>query len=157
MQWIKEYLLCVTAAAVLCAIVRTLTKNKGAINAMVKLLTGLLLAITAVSPLMKLENWSLPSLTDYYADEADSAIANGEAITRESVAQIVKENTQEYIMEKAAYLGLSISVDVHVSQESTPRPVSVVISGTGSPYAKNSLKNFISQELGIPEDALIWT
>lgn len=157
MQWIKEYLLCVLAAAILCGIIRTLVKSKGAINAMVKLLTGLLLVITAISPFAKLSSFALPDLTDFYSSEASAAVAQGEEMAMESVSKIVKESTQEYIMDKAAYLGMSISVDVTVSQDAIPQPVSVTISGTGSPFAKNTLKKYIAQELGIPEDAQIWT
>lgn len=157
MQGIREYLLCVLVASILCAIIRTLVKTKGTLHTMVKLVTGLLLVITLLSPFEKVRGFSLPQLIEPYSNAANDAVTAGKAMAEEATAEIIKDNIETYIMDKAAYLGMSVSVEVVLSYEPIPHPVSVALSGTGSPYAKNRLSKYISQDLGIPEDAQTWT
>ncbi len=157
MHWIKEYLLCVTAAAILCAIIKAIIGNKGTLSTMVKLLTGLFLAITAISPWAKLDNFDISSFTTDYSWDVREAVAQGEQMASESVRSIIKEETEAYILDKAAYLELSITVDVTVSEGDLPAPSAVTITGNASPYAKRVLTQYIQEELAIPEENQIWT
>ena len=56
MDSIRQYLLSITAAAVICAIINALSGKKGTTSAVVKLLSGLFLTLSVISPLLNLEH-----------------------------------------------------------------------------------------------------
>ncbi len=157
MEWIKEYILCVTSAAILCSIVKLLVGSKGTISAIVKLLTGLFLAVTVVSPWTDLNISDWENAMDDFAADADHVIQSGQSQSMDSIRELIKENTESYIRDKAAYLEMDIIVSVTVSEEEIPVPICVRIQTSASPFAKKVLSQYITDTLGITEDKQIWT
>ena len=146
----------ITAAAILCAIIRNLVGNKGAAGAMTKLLTGLFLAITLITPW---KDWQDISIRDAFSlplSQGKAVAGEGIALSRMAMAEQVSQQTSKYILERAAYLELSVTVTVSVTEEDIPRPCGVCVQGYASPYAKRMLSLYIVQDLGISEDKLIW-
>ena len=143
------YILSVTAAAVLAAILRCLAAGK-----LTKLLTGLFLAVTVLSPLVRLEipdpaRW----LEDYMAD-GEAAAQAGEKKAKEYSAVIISAEMEAYILDKAASLGCVLDAEVRLDDGGLPE--SVTLSGNLSPADKAELTRILGRDLGLGEEALVW-
>lgn len=155
MEGIKEYVLGVIAAASLCAIVSQLSGKDSFLGAVIKLITGVFMLLALASPIMNIRfkpNNTFSNLT-LQADEITSTAA---ASTRESVALIIKEQTRSYILDKANSYGVDLDIEVTLSDDEIPVPVSVCVSGDVSPYTKKLLCESIEKDLGIGTESQIW-
>lgn len=152
----KSYIISVIAAAIICAISRALLSEKTAYGQLVKLLTGILMTITVISPLIHL---SFDRITDYFDGltwEANAYVADGESFAQENTARIIKEKTEAYILDKANCMGLEIAVEVELDADNNSIPGGVVITGSLSPYAKEVMSGFMEDTLGIAKENQKW-
>lgn len=154
---IRNYLFSVVAAALICGIVKRLLGDKGIQGAVAKLLTGIFLALTVVSPLKKVSVGHLTDIMEDYRKDGLSAAAMGEEMTRQALAQSIKAKSEAYILDKAAALEVTLEVEVEVTDEDLPVPCQVYMKGRVSPYAKNKLSGIITDDLGIEKEHQIWT
>lgn len=157
MDEIKAYLISVTAASLVCGVINTLVGKKGSIAAVIKLLSGLFLALTVVRPVV---NFSIHDLRDYIATintDAQAVVSQGEIIASEELAASIKAQVEAYILDKAASLGVDLEVEVILSDSAPPLPAKAILTGAVSPYAKTHLIAFLEKELGIPKEAQQWT
>jgi hypothetical protein len=155
MDRIREYLLSVTAAALLCGILRQLAGEKGSTAALIRLLCGIFLSLTVVSPLAKLRLGELPfDPREVLADARESA-EEGADYARSAMARHIKEQTEAYILDKAAAYDAEITVEVAVEGD-PPVPVACTLRGRASVYAKRQLSAILQQELGIREEDQYW-
>ena len=157
MVQLKQYLLSVVAAAILCSIIMRLVGKKGALSAIVKLLTGLFLAVTVISPWAKLQIMDFSTYANGLSAQAQDAVEHGQAMAYLETSSIIKSRTEAYILDKAASLGLHLEVEVTVSGSEPPQPSAVTLRGAVSPYAKQQLQQIIAKDLGIPEGSQTWT
>lgn len=156
MDSLKQYLLAVTAAAILCAIVNGLMGEKGTLGAAVRLLTGIFMILTLASPLVRLRLDGLEEITSDISGCADAITASGENSAREAMAEIIKSRTEAYILDKAESLDVRLSVQVELDEGSPPAPKAVRLNGNVSPYAKGVLSDMITRDLGIAPEDQIW-
>lgn len=149
---VREYLLSVTCAAFLCAIIRSVAGEKGQI----RLLCGIFLGITVIRPLgqIRLSDY-LPASGELSA-QAALAAQSGEEYSYRSMADIISDRTEAYILDKASDWGVSLRVEVTAEGDVIPAPVSVRIWGNVSPYIKGLLQDMIQTDLGITTEAQIW-
>lgn len=155
MEAIREYLIGITAAAVICGIAVKLT-GKGLPGSAVRLMAGVFMALTVVSPLVSIK---LEGLTDFALDiqsDADAIVSQGESFSKEAVREIISEQAGAYILDKAESLGLHLTVEVAVSEDEYPVPCGVTLRGDISPYAKSVLSDYIEGNLGIPAEEQQW-
>lgn len=157
MEGIRQYLLSVILAAIFCALTVNILGKKGVYTAVVKLLTGLFMAVVVIAPWRKLQITDLSGYLDSLNFEASEIVQEGEDMAAEATASIIKDNIEAYILDKAFSLGLDIQVNVVLTETSPFAPDSVTVSGSVSPYAKQKLQKIISDELGIPEEKQSWT
>ena len=156
MEQIRQYILSVTASAVLCGIISGLLGKKGTTAAIGRLLCGIFLAITVLKPLMTLSISEITSFTDSYTADARAAAESGEELANDAMGDIIMQQTQAYILDKADALGVSVSVEVQLSKDTPPIPESVTISGSISPYQRKQLSSLLEEDLGIPEENQVW-
>lgn len=156
MDALRSYMISVLASAIICSIVNRWLGTKGTHGAILKLLTGLFMTITMLSPLIQINLSNTESYFDWITTDADAAVYNGQLIAMESTAEIIKEQTEAYILDKAAFWELNLAVEVTLSESDPPVPISVVLRGNASPYAKNQMSSWIASEIGISEDQQIW-
>lgn len=157
MDAIREYILCVTGAAVICGAVKALVGRKGTAASLIHLICGLFLVVTAVSPLVKLEIGDLQDYLSGFELETDQIVAQGEMDAQLAMKDIIKEQTQAYILDKAGSLEVEIEVTVTLSDSDPPIPCAVFIAGDVSPYAKARLSRIMEEDLGIPGEAQQWS
>lgn len=156
MESIRQYFLTVIAAAAVCGCIHALFPNKGTFSAVMKLVTGLFLAVTIISPVTNLDFRGYTSFFDEISVEANRNTDYGKNVAQDATRSIIKTQTEAYILDKAASLKLDISVDVDVADEEPWIPNGVTIIGSASPYTKKRLQQYIIQDLGIPEEKQIW-
>jgi hypothetical protein len=156
MEGIKEYLLGVISAAILCAIVSQIPGKGSFANAAIKLIAGVFMLLALASPIIHIRLKPADILTDISA-QANQITASAAAATKDSIAQSIKERTQTYILDKANSLGADLTIEVMLSDGEIQEPVSVSICGNISPYSKKILSETIAKDLGIGTEAQIWT
>ena len=155
MEALREYLLSVTAAAIVCALVRRLLAGKGSAETMGKILAGIFMALTVLSPLTQLR---LPQLSELpFSADAQQAVQAGEESARKALAERITAGAEAYILEKAAAMQATLTVKVELSSDPIPVPLRVYLQGNIAPYAKQKLQTMIRQDLGIDKENQVWT
>lgn len=156
MERIGAYLLQVTAAAVICGVLKTIVGQKGTTASLVRILCAVFMTLTILSPLAGIdpERWSV-SFADF-GDDAKAVVEEAKLSVQKELATDIKERTEAYILDKAKSFGMAISVEVSLSSERIPTPSSVRITGAVPPYAKERLSLWLREELGIPLEEQEW-
>ena len=119
-----------------------------------KLICGLFLAYTVLSPISRVDFSNLPDFSLGCMDDAKDAAAMGENLARDSMADIIKEETEAYILDKAADLHANLHVEVTVGEDNLP--TAVTLSGEASPYARRQIQAIIANDLGISKENQKW-
>ncbi len=150
----KGYLLSIICVAFVCGIVSSLVEN-GFAKDIVKLICGLFMTFCILQPLYNI-NWDKSlALSIPYQEEASQAAEQGQNIADEAMAAIIKEQTEAYILDKAAAMNAKVSVSVILSENLIP--VSASVGGTLSPYMRQQLSTFLETEIGITKENQEWT
>lgn len=151
----REYLLSVCAVALICSIANRFLGKNGS-GAAAKMVTSLVLVLAVVRPLVSMElSWE--SIDFNFTQQAQTVIAEGKQQMQNSMAEIIKEQTRAYILEKAQQFNANIEVAVQLSDQTVPTPVGVTLYGTVAPYAKQQLSDVIEKDLGISKEKQQWT
>ena len=153
---LKEYIIRVIAAAIICVLTKNITGSSAAIGAILKTISGVFLAIVILSPLLHLDFAAVADHTDIFSIDADQVVQDGVQLSDSALRSSITQYTEAYILDKAASLKADLSVEVTLSEDDTPVPCSVVIEGRVSPYAKSKLTKLISDDLGISKENQIW-
>lgn len=156
MDGIRDYLLAISAAAILCGIVSRLLGKKGTPAAIGKMLCGVFLALAVMQPLSRFRPGIWEEFSFDMEQTAAQAVEKGQVETKKAVAKIIKERCEAYILEKAAQMQTKLTVEVFLSDDNIPVPNGVRLQGAVSPAAKSRLQTLISEELGIPKEKQIW-
>ena len=96
----------------------------------------------------------MPDFSLGYMGDAEDAAAMGENLARDSMADIIKEETEAYILDKAADLHANLHVEVIVGEDNLP--TAVTLSGEASPYARRQIQAIIANDLGISKENQKW-
>lgn len=156
MEQIRQYLLSVTAAAILCGAITSIAGKKGSIGGFIKMLCGIFLSITVIGAFFKMDSIDFSMYLDDLSEQTQNYTFQGSNDALTQMETIIKTQTQAYILDKASSLGADISANVLLTQQSPPVPCAVTISGAVSPYAKRILRQYIADELGILEENQSW-
>ena len=156
MEWIRSYLLTLTAAGILCALVRSLAGKAGKGRGL-SLACGAFLILAALSPL---RGFSLDAVEEDWSD-LEFQISREQARTASRLqAQydaVIEEKTRAYILDKGKALGAELEVEVTLeTKDGLSVPASVRITGQYSPYIRSSLAHMLEEDLGIPKEAQRW-
>lgn len=156
MAEIREYLIGVTAAAILCGIVTTMSGEKGFLGSAMRLLTGLLMTLALVSPWVSIPLEDLFGWTDSIQSDAGAIVQQGQSVGEETYRQVIKQRLEAYIQDEAQALGLDLAVTVSLAEDGMPIPVSAELVGSVSPYLRQRMTLFLTNELGIEREDQIW-
>lgn len=157
MTQIRQYLIGVMVAGLICSIVSLVVGKKGLTGTVITMLTGLLMALAVVGPWTNIRLDSFWGWAEDISVDADDVVANGENMAKEAYRQGIIQRTQSYILEKAKALDCELQVEVFLSADATSVPEQVRISGNASPYAKQVISTMLTNDLGIDREAQIWT
>ena len=155
MEAIREYLLSITAAGILCSVVKRILGEKGTSASVGKLITALFMVITVISPIKHLLSIDDIDFSLQFRQEAKNVVQDGENYASVSIRKVIEERTEAYILEKAKDIGAEIDVTVYLTEDVYPIPYRVRISGYVSPLQKLTIRKCL-EELGIAEEDQEW-
>lgn len=156
MEDVRRYILGLITAALVTAIVGSILNKKGVYAAVTKLACGVFMMLAVFSPLTDIRLENVIGTADGFSGEGLLVAERAKQEARESMAAVIKEQTEAYILDKAGSMGVQLSVEVRLDDSDIPVPVGVSISGSISPYNQNKLKQIISADLGIRAEEQIW-
>lgn len=153
---IREYIIGIVAAAILCSLVIQLTKGNSTNAAIVKTACGIIMTMCVISPLIqfKLDTLSLPDLESFLEGEAYAAVGYETSIDK--ISEVIKQRSEAYVLEKASYFDCDLEVQVTLNGENPPMPTGITVIGNVSPVTKQRLQSIIEKDLGIPMEWQIW-
>ncbi len=156
MDGIRQYLLSVMTAALISAVAVKLMGTKGIYSATVKLLAGLFLSITIISPLVKMQSLNLNNYFGQLESDASNAVTGGEFLASEAMASIIKDRVSAYILDKASDFDLQLDVEVTLTNSDPPAIDTIMLQGTVSPYARGQIERIIAEDIGVPKERQLW-
>lgn len=136
------------------AIGRVFVKNQ-MISKVLRLISGILILLVAVSPLLKLKSKDISSIFDEIGTEQFSP-EEAEKCAREALAAQVRKSTEQQIETVAEKFGCDVKAHVEVSSEKIPQLLSVEIVGTAAPENMEELSEYLTQILGVPPGDQVW-
>ncbi len=152
MQFLRQWLLGIVACALLVSFCEQLTPT-GALRKLVRFTGGLLLIISILQPVTRLDLDVLPLDLDAYRSAMAQAHTELEDERKGALADGIAARTGAYIEDKAAQMGLSVRAVVETENaDGTPLPVSVTLYGTENA----ALAEYIASQLGIAKEKQVW-
>lgn len=155
MTALKQYILSIVCAAVICAVITGITKESGH-SRILKLVCGIFLALQIIRPLPGISKLSLADLEPLCLEDAKALTEEGRRLARQEKEQVIIEETESYILSKAASQDPGFSVEVILSDGEDPIPESVVICGSLTEEEKQNLQKVLEEELAIAKENQIW-
>lgn len=152
----KAYLIRLTAAAILGAVIRRLSPKDGA-GKVSRFGAGLLIIFTALGPLGDFDPVSAAQNLVNAGYGQVMTTQETEAASNALLQELIIESARTYILDKAEELGAEITASVETRfSEGYPIPWRVKVEGNISEAQKSSLQKIIESDLGIPEDRQEW-
>lgn len=156
MDSLRQYVLSIIGAAMVCGVVLGIAP-KGTMQVYIKLLCGLFLTVSLLYPLTELDwNALTEEFSFFHREDAEEAAALGEDFSRNALSTIIKAEAEEYILDKAAALDVSVEADVRLTEEDIPVPMAVTICGEVDSASRERLEWIIQEELGISKENQLW-
>lgn len=149
----KTWLLGIVLTALAGGLARQLAPQ-GREQAMVRLVSGLLLTLAILRPLAGLQGEKWPLEREGLSLQAREQAASYRKSRQDELSAIIAEKTQAYILDKATRLGLTCTVTVTTAagESGLPLPDTATIRG---PYSE-VLAECMAEEVGIPAEKQIW-
>ncbi len=155
MDGFQSYVLTVTTAAILGALVMSLAPWGKGEKRLLKMICGLFMLLVVCSPLTYLNNPMEYQFTEDFRKEAESVEAEAMRQVQKEMEKDIKRELQAYIEDKALALGAEVAVQVRLSPELTPWEAH--LQGKAAPYARSKLTELLEKELGIPKERQVWS
>lgn len=156
MQQLGSYILSVTAAAIIAAVITVIFDSKGASGTLVRMIAGLFLTYSVVQPLLRLDLRELIALAQSVPAMSEAAAADGRYLADNALRAIIKSRAEAYILDKAAAFGAELTAEITLTDNAPPVPAAVRLTGNVSPYARARMETIIRDELGISEENQLW-
>lgn len=122
-----------------------------------QLICGLFLAVTLIKPLEKLPFHSDHTLWDSIRHDAEDLTKEADDQSYSSLAAIIKEETEAYILDKAQPYCDEIWIEVILTDGNPPIPQKVYLTANTSIYGKFRIEQILTEDLGITKENQIWT
>lgn len=151
---IRNYIIAVISAAIICTIIIKITENRGSISMLMKILTGIFLATTVFSPIV---NISFMPLSEYFEDiQTDASFFSTAGVldAHKEKEALIKKRLETYIVDKANAMNFRLEAQVKLNEELIP--VSVTLQANASPYYRKEIETYITDMLGIPKEGQQW-
>lgn len=157
MEAARLWLLSILSASLVCALADALMPP-GAVKRVGRMVCGLVLTAVILSPLVSLDlesggQW----LEDYFA-AVEQREGELEEQAEEGRKAIIEESYEAYILDKAAQLGLSCTVEVEcqTDKDGLCLPKEIRITGALTAQEKVNLTRILEEELAVPPEEQIY-
>ena len=156
MDNMREYLISIIAVSIFCSVFTDLLQTSPIRNA-VKLVSGILVTLTILSPLLHID-LRIPEIeSNLIRGKTEDVLEDATAKSSAALREVIKQKTEEYILEKATDMDLNVSVSVELTGGNPPLPERVTIHGLVQPYFRQRLESILCTQLGIEKEQLEWT
>ena len=152
MTLFKDWLLGVTAAAMLLAMAEGLTP-KGTVRQIGKLTGGLVLMVAVLQPILKIDYGAMSGALSRFRDDLGIYEAEPAEENFQLMKSIIEARSAAYIQDKAADLGIQCQAEIICTAGSTeeyPYPAAVIVEGRLTQEQINRLRTLIEGDLAIP-------
>ena len=156
MTEIGEYILSVAITALICGVISGIFKDSG-LYKIIKLICNMMVMLSVLSPVANWTSHRNLLLTFPVMPDGRDTINDGIQTSVDTIAEVIKDKTEAYIVDKAAELGADITAKVTLTNDAPPVPAAVEIMGSISPYRKLKLEELIQEELNISKENQKWT
>lgn len=149
---VRQWLLGMTAAALMLALAEALAPEGGA-KRVCRLAGGLALLLTAVGPVTGLLDGGLfAGAAEGWKERLQGYETELEEKRDLFYLSIIEDETAAYIVDKARELGLECSAEVTYGydEDGMPRPWEATTRGEWTPERRARLERLLEEELGIP-------
>ena len=156
---IRGYLLSIVAVCLLTALARSLIPE-GGVRRVASVVCALLLVLCALSPLLQLDIDAVAQSLARIQMENETLRTGVAVKNRELVSQIIKQNTQAYILDKADEIGAELSevtVTAQWSSDGYWYPHEAEIVSSAADDQKSRLSDYIQTQLGISISDQNWS
>ena len=120
MDDIRQYIIGVIAAALLCGIATSLIHEKTTLGAAVKFATGMLMVLAVIQPWTKISLDFFGDWQEGISSDASNFISYGEESAMNAYRAGIKEQLQSYIQDEAKALGAELSVQITLADDEIP-------------------------------------
>lgn len=153
---VREYLLRLTAGAFFSSLLLAVLPKGGA-RKVAALVCSLVMLLLALTPAAQLDYDALAAAISRLELEKEEVRTGIEVQNQELVARIISGRVEAYILEKAAALGLDVTVTVEMqTRVSTPYPCGVTICGEANPAQRERLQTYIEETFAVPKQRQTW-
>ncbi len=156
MDQVRQYLLGLICAALVCSIAGVFLGKKGTLGAAAKLVSGVFMILAVVTPWLHVTIRNPADFLSSVSTDAENLIAEGQTDANQALEKIIKSKTEAYILDKAKLFGAELTVEVRVDGSALPAPCGVTVSGSISPFGKQQLSAILRDDLGIALEDQIW-
>lgn len=156
MSSIREYLLSISAAALMTGFAAALG-FKGNTGKIINFVVTLLLVLVVVAPAAKVSVSDLAQAITSFRMNVEQMETGVEIKNREILGELIKEQCETYISDKADDLGITLQAEIILSKEGEyPYPVHVRLVGKLSDEDRAYLQRIIEENMGIPIQEQEW-
>ena len=155
MDSLGKYILSLISAAIIFGILQSLLDQKSGTHTLLRFIGGIFLTFTIIAPITDIDLNVLFDLPMDFIEKANTVAASGQQRMQTQQRDIIKEQCEAYILDKAFSYEIKPEVEV-ILQDDMAIPEYVRINGTIPHYTKIALKAWIEDEMGIPRENQIW-
>lgn len=150
MEWVRQWLLGVTAAAMLNALAQSMMP-KGSVQRIGTLTGGLVLLLAVLQPIGGLDAGALREAFSPYLRDAELYGKVPETGQASFLKSIIEEECAAYIQDKAGEMGIECRVTVVCGGETGeyPYPEAVLVRGVADEERRARLTALIENDLGV--------
>lgn len=153
MENLRQYMLSLIGAALMCSILIKLAKSTINVE-LIKLLCGIFLLLCFLSPFYQIDFATITEGAFSYTEDACIAVEEGKNLASEMMLQGITAELKTYILGKAEEMDLALSVEISLDQYGIP--IAVILHGSAEPYQKESIAHILQSDLGIPKENQTW-
>lgn len=155
MEAIRGYALRVICAALICGILTDLSEKFG-FQKQIRLACSIYFAFVLTGPILSARLPAVSQWEDIYLPQAQEAAAQGEEIRIRSMAAIIRQECEAYILKEAKAMGADVEVEIELDNGYPPAPAAVTLRGAFDASAETRLGRLLADELGIPKEHQTW-
>ena len=150
----SAYLMRIVCLSILYGVCRSILGQQGTADKTLRLVFGILFCFILISPILDpgALNFSMPDISF----DAQQVSAQGKDVADDAQRAIIISQTEAYILDKAAALGISLQVQVSLKRGDPPIPEFVILSGNAPMQSRQKLCEILSATLGIAKENIRW-
>lgn len=156
MEAVRTYLLRLTAGA-LCTSLAMAAVPKGAARKAAALVCSLAMLLLALGPLRAIDYDALAEAVGALELQKEQLRTGVEVQNRALIAELISARTESYILDKAASLGMTLSVSVQMDTAGkTPHACGVHYKGAATAAQRQALERYVDETFAITAERQVW-